>query len=124
MSRYVIWDKESNVITPIGEVLSPAEWIERYPVADVLDTVVLGSSINGGFFGVYSQMVDMYQNMGCDFTGCNSEQDYLDRIEEFEDEQNAPDTSGESTAEERIAAALELNNLMNMDVVNNDDPDL
>lgn len=112
MSRYKLWDKESKVITPIGEVLTPSQWIERYPVADVLPTVCGGGAINGAYFGVYDTMVEMYTKQGCDFSECTTEQEYLDKIEEFEDAMNTP--SEEPTTEERTASALEAIVLMNM----------
>lgn len=106
--RYVIWDEVSQVITPIGEVLSAEEWMDRYPMArlDGLQLVVAGGQINGAFCGVYSEMVDMYERMGCDFTGCETQQDHLDAIEAFEDARNTPtdDTVSDQT---RIADALE-----------------
>lgn len=40
--RYVIWDRTSSVITPIGEVLTPEQWIARRPIAGVVATVVAG----------------------------------------------------------------------------------
>ena len=113
MSRYKIWDKATNVITPIGEVLTPQQWIERYPVANVLPTVCGGGAINGAYFGVYEEMVDLYTKQGCDFSECNTEQEHLDKIEEFEDEMNTVDTSVVST-DERIASALEAQVLMSM----------
>ena len=112
MSRYKIWDKESNVITPIGEVLTPAQWIERYPVANVLPTVCGGGAINGAYFGIYDEMIDLYTKNGCDFSECNTEQEHLDRIEAFEDEMNAP--VDVISTDERIAAALEAQVLMSM----------
>ena len=115
MPRYKIWDKESDVITPIGEVLTPQQWIERYPVANVLPTVCGGGAINGAYFGVYDTMVEMYEKQGCDFSECNTEQEHLDKIEEFEDERNKP--SDEVSTEERTAAALEAMVMMNMEDV-------
>lgn len=106
MSRYVVWDKKSEVITPIGEVLSPAQWIQRYPSANVIKTVCAGGEINGAFFGVFSQMVEMYTTAGCDFSSCESDQDYLDAIEVFEDERNRQ-ASENYTDQTRIADALE-----------------
>lgn len=96
VARYVIWDKVSDVITPIGEVLTPEEWMDRYPVAKALPTVVAGGTINGAFFGVYSQMVEMYEKMGCDFSGCTTEQEHLDAIEAFEDAMNSHEEGGSS----------------------------
>ena len=113
MSRYKIWDKESNVITPIGEVLTPAQWIERYPVANILPTVCGGGTINGAYFGVYDEMITMYSKQGCDFSECATEQECLDKIEEFEDERNKP--IDEITTAERTAAALEAMVMMNME---------
>lgn len=107
MARYVIWDKVSPIITPIGEVLTPAQWIDRYPVAGVetIKVVCAGGEINGAFFGTLGQMVDMYSKNGCDFSACVTDEDYLNAIEAFEDEMNKP--SSEPTAEERQAKALE-----------------
>lgn len=111
--RYKIWDKTSDVITPIGEVLTPEQWVGRYPVARVIPTVVAGGTVNGAFFGVYQEMVDLYEKNGCDFSECTTEQEHLDAIEAFEDAQNAP-VEGVVSAEERIAAALEAQVMMSM----------
>ena len=107
MARYAIWDKISPIITPIGEVLTPAQWIDRYPVAGVesIKVVCAGGEINGAFFGTLGQMVDMYGKNGCDFSDCVTDEDYLNAIEAFEDEMNKP--SDVPTAEERQATALE-----------------
>lgn len=107
MARYAIWNKQDPILTPIGEVLTAEQWIARYPIAGVatIKVVCAGGEINGAFFGTLGQMVEMYTQAGCDFTGCVSDQDKLDAIEAFEDAQNAPST--EPTAEERTAAALE-----------------
>lgn len=122
MSRYAIWDKQSSVITPSGKVFSAEEWMEKYPVAriDSIKIVCAGGEINGAFFGTFGQMKETYANYGCDFSDCITDQDVLDAIEAFE---TADHSDGESTPEERIAAALELNNLLNTPVVNTDDPD-
>lgn len=104
--RYVIWDKTSNVITPIGEVLTPAQWIERYPMAEILDIVVAGGAINGACCMEYTSFKNQYEHMGCDFSECTTQQDVLDAIEAFEDEMNQP-AEGVITDETRIADALE-----------------
>ena len=97
MARYAIWDKDSPIITPIGEVLTAEQWKARYPVAGVesIKVVCAGGEINGAFFGTLGQMVDMYSKNGCDFSACVTD----------EDEMNKPST--EPTAEERQATALE-----------------
>lgn len=108
MARYAIWNKEDLILTPIGEVLTAEQWIERYPIAGVptIKVVCAGGEINGAFFGTLGSMVETYGSMGCDFSGCETDQDKLDAIEAFEDAMNT--RSAEPTAEERIAAALEF----------------
>ena len=115
LRRYSIWDKVSPVITPIYEILSAEEWMERYPVARLDSITVIGSAgeVNGGFFGTLGQMRTMYENMGCDFSNCITDEEVLEAIEAFEDVMNTP--SDEPTAEERIAAALEAQNMMAME---------
>ena len=110
MKRYAIWNKTDPIITPIGEVLTPEQWIARYPVAGVNTITVVCSAgeVNGAFFGTLGQMVQMYEAQGCDFSACTTAEEKLAAIEAFEDAMNAPST--EPTSEERIAAALEYQN--------------
>ena len=109
MKRYAIWDKQSPIITPIGEVLTAEQWISRYPVAGLASITVVCSAgeINGGFFGTLGQMVQMYEAQGCDFSACETAEEKLELIEAFEDEMNKPVESTEPSAAERQAAALE-----------------
>lgn len=108
MARYAIWNKKDTIITPIGEVLTAAQWIERYPVASLpsIKVVCGGGEINGSFFGTLGSMVEHYEKQGCDFSVCTTDEEKLNAIEAFEDAMNA--TSTEPTPEERIAAAVEL----------------
>ena len=105
--RYAIWDKQTTIITPIMEVLTPEQWMERYPVArlDSITVVCSAGEINGGFFGTLGQMVQMYEAQGCDFSACTTDEEKRGAIEAFEDALNTPST--EPTAEERTATALE-----------------
>lgn len=113
MKRYAIWNKTDPVITPIGEVLTPTKWIDRYPVAglDTITVVCAAGEINGAFFGTLGQMVKNYEDMGCDFSACTTDEEKLEAIESFEDAMNAV-VDDEPTAEERIAAALEYQNAL------------
>lgn len=106
LKRYAIWNKTDNVITPIGEVLSPQEWIDRYPVADTLTTVCASGDINGGFFGVLSQMKSSYEDMGADFSDAETGEEILQVIEDFEDAQQEAQ-KGYVSDETRTADALE-----------------
>ena len=84
--RYAIWNKQDPIITPIGEVLSPEQWISRYPVAGLesITVVCAEGEINGAFFGTLGQMVQMYEAQGADFSVCETAEDKLAVIEAFE----------------------------------------
>ena len=114
MKRYAIWDKESQIITPIGEVLTAEQWLERYPVAKLKNVTVLcaAGEINGGYFGTLNGLKERYEAMGADFSDCTTNEEILQKIENFEDELNAGSPIPSDT--ERIAAALEYQNLVNM----------
>lgn len=107
MKRYAIWNKTDPVIVPTGKVFTAEQWKEKYPVAalDSVTVVCAAGEVNGGFFGTLGQMEQMYAAQGCDFGRCATAEEKLEAIEAFEDEMNA--SSGEPTADERIAAALE-----------------
>lgn len=109
MKRYAIWNKKDQIITPIGEVLSADQWIARYPVAGVASITIVCSAgeINGAFFGTLGSMRQTYENMGADFSACQTDEDVLNVIEDFEDALNAPTETTEPTVEERTATALE-----------------
>lgn len=133
MKRYAIWNKTDSVITPTGEVFTASQWKARYPVA-ALDSIVVVCSageINGGFFGTLGQMCQTYANKGCDFSGCETPEEKLARIEEFDEIQEA---TAKAKAEEQrqteamnaelsatslasIAAQLEYQNMMTLDDV-------
>lgn len=119
--RYVIWDKKTPIITPIGEVLSAEQWIARYPMAalDSITVLCAAGEINGGFFGTLGQMKQMYENEGADFSACTTDEEVLQAIEDFDDARDAAaaEAAAQPSSEERIAAALEAQNLMAMDDV-------
>jgi hypothetical protein len=83
MSKYAIWNKTDPIITPIGEVLTAEQWIQRYPVAGVetITVVCAGGEINGAFFGTLGNMVEMFTKAGCDFSECDTAEDKLAAIE-------------------------------------------
>ena len=110
MNRYAIWDKQSPILTPIGEVLTAEKWIERYPIAgvDSITVVCAAGEINGGFFGTLGQMVDIYTKQGCDFSACVTAEDKLAAIEAFEDAKEAEAVQAAKEAAEKEAADAEL----------------
>ena len=107
--RYAIWDKTSDVITPIGEVFTAEQWKERYPVArlDRITVVCAAGEINGAFFGTLGNMVQMYADQGADFSEAVTDEEKLAVIEVFENDRNSA-ANAAPTAEERTAAALEF----------------
>ena len=126
--RYAIWNKKDNIITPVGEVLTAEQWIQRYPVAGVdgIDVVCSAGVINGGFFGVLAQMVQMYENNGCDFSSCTTAEEKLQAMEDFD--KAAAEAAVEATANREastdevtaaslasIAASLEYQNMMSLE---------
>ena len=116
MSKYAIWNKKDDVYTPSGEKFTADQWIARYPIAEIptVSIVCAGGTFNGAFFGVLSDMVNIYTKRGCDFSACDTEQSYLDAIEAFEDAMNAPVevVDASAVALENIAAQLEFQNMM------------
>ena len=118
--RYVVWDEQSQVVTPSGRVFSAEEWFEMYPMArlDSIDLVLSGGVVNGAICYVYQEMIDRYDEV-LDFSNCESKQECLDIIEAYEKElEKTQEKEVEIiTPEERIAAALEAQVMMAMDDV-------
>lgn len=126
--KYAIWNKKDNIITPVGEVLTAEQWIQRYPVAGVdgIDVVCSAGVINGGFFGVLAQMVQTYENNGCDFSSCATAEEKLQAMEDFDkaaaEAAAAAAANREASTDEvtaaslaSIAASLEYQNMMSLE---------
>jgi hypothetical protein len=111
MARYAIWDRQTPIITHTGKIYTAAEWVQRHPVLGLSSVVPVcgGGEINGAYMGTLGAMVERAEREGCDFSDCVTNEEKLARVEEHEKR------AGERTAasaEERIAAALEYQNLM------------
>lgn len=131
MNKYAIWNKKDPILTPIGEVLTAEQWIDRYPIAGVpsITVVCAAGEINGGFFGTLGQMVDLYTKHGCDFSACKTAEDKLAAIEAFEDARESEQAAqakahAEATASNEeltatslasIAASMEYQNMLTLD---------
>ena len=57
MARYKIYDNSSDVITPVGEVLTAEQWLDRYPWGRFAKMIV-----GGGVIGM--EMAAVYANLG------------------------------------------------------------
>jgi len=113
--KYKIWDKQTNLITPIGEVLSPEQVFAKYPASALegVDYIIVDGPISMGVFMQYDHTVDIYEEQGVEFTPEMTKQEKLDAIREFE--KRVPEYV--PTAEERIASAMEFQNILAMEDV-------
>ena len=124
--KYAIWNKKDPIITPIGEVLTPEQWIERHPVAGVPTITVLcaAGEINGAIFGTLGQLVETFEKLGCDFSACSTDEEKLAAIEAFDAEREAAEAKAIAEAQAKedkqadslasIAASLEFQNMMSL----------
>lgn len=129
MNKYAIWNKKDPILTPIGEVLTPEQWIERYPIAGVetITVICAAGEINGAFFGTLGSMVEMYEKEGADFSACKTDEEKLAVIKAFDDERervqkemSANAVSNDeltATSLASIAASLEYQNMLTLEDV-------
>ena len=123
--KYAIWNKQDSILTPIGEVLTAEQWIDRYPIAGIptITVVCAKGEINGAFFGTLGQMVEMYAQQGADFSDCTTDEEKLSVIEAFEEQRNAVQNTTVSNEEltaaalASIASSLEYQNMLTLDDV-------
>ena len=108
--KYKIWNKQDNLITPIGEVLTPQQVFERYPAAavDGIKYIICDAPINMAVFMEFEATKEHYKRLGVPITDTMTDQEVLDAISYWEENPPKP----EPTSEERIAAALEFQNLI------------
>ena len=116
MAKYKIWNKTDTVYTfGAPYKFTPEQWMEKYPWSEVEPCVISGEgAINGAFCMPLSNMISNATKMGCDFSACATDEEKLATLEAFEDARNAEAAEYVSN-EERIAAALEAQNMMAME---------
>ena len=108
--KYKIWDKQSNLITPIGEVLTPEDVFERYPASELsgMKYIVCDAPISMAVFMEFEATKQHYKHLGVPITDEMTDQEVLNAISNWEENPPEPEPS----AEERIAAAMEFQNLL------------
>lgn len=106
--KYKIWDKQEHLVTPTGKVLTPEQVFDRYPASRNLKYIVADQPISMAVFMEFEATKTHYKRLGVPITDDMTDQEVLDAISAWEENPPAP----EPTAEERIAAALEFQNLM------------
>jgi len=107
--KYKIWNKTDSLVTPTGKILTPQQVIEKYPAAGVegIKYIIADQPISMAVFMEFEQTKAFYKQQGVPITDDMTDQEVLDAISAWEENPPAP----EPTAEERIAAALEFQNL-------------
>lgn len=110
MPRYKIWDRETDLVTPIGEVLTPEQVFARYPASSLADMkyIICDAPISMGVFMEFEATKEHYKRLGVPITDDMTDQEVLDAISCWEE--NPPESA--PTAEERIAAMLEFQSMM------------
>jgi hypothetical protein len=120
MPKYQIWDKQTDIITPGRD---PKTGKQRWSAQEYMDThaewakdpnvqvVIAAGAINGGCFMEYEATKAAYLKVGAEIEDGMTPGEVLAAIEDFED--NPPEA--EPTPEERIAAALDYQNLLTME---------
>jgi hypothetical protein len=117
--RYKIWDKKSDIFTPgVDPKTGKGQWTAADYIAakapwaanPAIKVIVGGGAINGSVFMCFDDAVEHYKRAGAAISDGMSDVAILAAIEAFED---TPAPSIPS-AEERMAAALEFANILNM----------
>ena len=108
--KYKIWNKQETLVTPIGEVLTAEQVMAKYPMSALpnFKFIICDAPITLGVFMEFEQTKQMYKGMGVPITDTMTDQEVLDAITYFEEHPAEP----EPTSDERIAAAMEYDNLM------------
>ena len=133
MKRYVIWNKTDDIYT-LGKdaVTGKSHWTAQeyidnhapWAAIPTVKVIVGGGHINGTVFMEFDTVVDLCKKQQQQIRDLNPDFDFgegeivdgmtdreiLDAIEYFEDHPLPPEPS----PEERIAAALEFSNVLNM----------
>ena len=121
LTKYQIWDKISNVYTPSGNMYTAEEWINKYKWISIpgMVPVMSAGNINGAMIADLASMKKNAIAQGCVIEEGLSDEQVLEAIEAWEEQRAAEakaaaaEAANTPTTEERIAAALEYQNLLN-----------
>lgn len=122
LNKYQIWDKVSNVYTPSGNMYTAEEWINKYKWINIpgMVPVMSAGNINGAMIADLASMKKNAIAQGCTFTDGMTDEQVLEAIEAWENQKSeeakaaVQEAANTPTTEERIAAALEYQNLLAM----------
>jgi hypothetical protein len=122
MPGYKIWNKTDNLYTPAGTMFTPEQVFEETPLSQTQPYIICDAPVNMGVFmelegtrEVYKKLIEerklSYPESTCPaITSAMTGEEVCAAIYLFEMEVLAPPVS----AEERIAAAMEFQNLMSL----------
>lgn len=84
--RYKIWNKEDDIVMSNCVIYTAEKWIQMHPMAQREDVKVVcgGGIVTGKYFFIFDDFVQEYEEMGVDFSECETDQDYLDTIEAYQ----------------------------------------
>lgn len=116
MAKLVFWDKKSDIFTPGVNKDGKGQWTaaeyiqQKAPWAanPNVKVIVSGGAINGACFWEFEATKEAYKSRGAAITDKMTDDEVLAAIEDYIN--NPP--PAEPTAEERIAAAMEYQNIM------------
>ena len=113
MGKYKFWNKSDKLYTPSGAVFTAEEYLAMNAWAgiDGVKCIIANAPINCAVFFEFGAYRDLCVKQGMVIPEGATDNEVLELISEWEDRVVEP----ESTAEERIAAALEYQNLVSMD---------
>lgn len=106
MLKLVLFDGSTTYMFPNGEIATPAKIRAQFPAVDVFPHVL---EINGHVCQAVQEFAAMRN-----FHGIDPALGDTDALAAMEAKVNAPAQDSEPSAEERIAAALEFQNLMSL----------
>ena len=111
MTRYIIekYTGSKTYMHPNGELATPEKIKERFPASEVF-THIVETDEQGQVMFAFQNVAAVRTQMGIDPS--LSEEEAMAKIEEL---RNAPKPEPEPTATERVAAALEFQNILNME---------
>ena len=111
MTRYKIekYDGTKVYMHPNGELATPEKIKQRFPASEVF-THIVETDEQGQVMIAFQNLAAVRTQMGIDPS--LSEEEAMAKIEEL---RNTPQPEPEPTPEERIAASLEFQNILNME---------
>ncbi len=111
--KYKIWNKQETVYTPSGSAFTATEWMEKHKWTKIpgVQVVMGGGVFNGACLFELEQFRDYYMKQGAPITAEMTGEQVCAAAEAWDNRA----VESEPTAEERIAAALEYQNLVNLE---------